>query len=334
MKFKIPLIIGAALIGLGVTTSVVALAIGQFDFDELDGNIISKTYDITGEFTSIDVDLNTSDFNIYVSRDDTNKAVCLEKENVTFDIKVENNVLKIVENYEYELNLLPLSRKTDVSLFVSKDVYESLNIVSSTGDVDISDTFTFTDVNIDITTGDVSFTSKATNNINIKATTGDVDVYKATANNLTIDVSTGDVEIIESNLTGNINVELTTGDLEVDIISCNDFKCKTTTGDKELSNVTCNNINIQTTTGSTKLDNVIASGDMNIKSGSGDITFSYSDAKNIYVESTSGDVSGTITSDKVFNATSTSGNVKVPFSTTGGICQIKTTSGDIKISIE
>lgn len=34
MKFKIPLIIGAALVGLGVTTSVVALAIGQFDFDE------------------------------------------------------------------------------------------------------------------------------------------------------------------------------------------------------------------------------------------------------------------------------------------------------------
>lgn len=334
MKLRVPLIIGASLIGVGLITSVSVLAIKQFDFKGFDSNVVSKTYDITEEFTSIDVDLTSSDFNIYLSNDGTNKAVCLEKENITFEVKVEENTLKIIEHYDYEFSLLPSFTEIDVSLFVSKDVYETLNVLTTSGDVNITDSFTFNDVNIDVTTGDVLFDAKANNNIQIKSTTGDIGLYKVMGNNLTVNVSTGDVDIVESKLTGNVDIKVTTGDIEIEDLSCNDLKCKSTTGDRELSDITCNNINIESTTGMSKLDNVVASGDINIKSGSGDITLEHSDAKNIYIEATSGDVSGTILTDKIFNASSTSGDVRVPSSNTGGICQIKTTSGDINISIK
>ena len=55
---------------------------------------------------------------------------------------------------------------------------------------------------------------------------------------------------------------------------------------------------------------------------------------NIYVETDTGDVRGTILTSKIFFAKSDTGDEDVPETTTGGICRIKTDTGDIKIRIK
>jgi cytoskeletal protein RodZ len=65
----------------------------------------------------------------------------------------------------------------------------------------------------------------------------------------------------------------------------------------------------------------------------GDVTFEGSDAASIKVETSSGDVTGTLLSDKIFRYKANTGRVELPQTTTGGVCDITTDTGDIIIRI-
>lgn len=78
---------------------------------------------------------------------------------------------------------------------------------------------------------------------------------------------------------------------------------------------------------------VIAEGEFDIKSDTGDVKFSDSDAEEIYAETDTGDVTGTLCSEKIFQTHSDTGDIHVPDSLTGGRCKITTDTGDIEIRI-
>jgi DUF4097 and DUF4098 domain-containing protein YvlB len=52
------------------------------------------------------------------------------------------------------------------------------------------------------------------------------------------------------------------------------------------------------------------------------------------LKTTSGSVKGSLLTPKIFYTDTTSGSVDVPRSTEGGLCEIQTTSGSIRITIE
>ena len=53
MKIKKIIIISVILIVVGIATAFTGLAIAGFNFGELDGSVISKTYDIDSNFESV-----------------------------------------------------------------------------------------------------------------------------------------------------------------------------------------------------------------------------------------------------------------------------------------
>ena len=65
----------------------------------------------------------------------------------------------------------------------------------------------------------------------------------------------------------------------------------------------------------------------------GDVTLEDADASRIKIETTTGDVTGNILTDKIIFADATTGNIDIPRLTSGGRCDISTTTGDIKITI-
>ena len=66
----------------------------------------------------------------------------------------------------------------------------------------------------------------------------------------------------------------------------------------------------------------------------GDIELDGCDAPELYFESSTGDVEGTLYSAKQFITSSKTGDIHVPRSDSdGGICEIKTATGDIEIRI-
>ena len=63
------------------------------------------------------------------------------------------------------------------------------------------------------------------------------------------------------------------------------------------------------------------------------MTFKDSDANTIDIEATTGNVTGNLLSDKTFDVKSNTGRVNVP-ETTGPICKIRTSTGDIVLTIK
>ena len=69
-----------------------------------------------------------------------------------------------------------------------------------------------------------------------------------------------------------------------------------------------------------------------MEGSTGDVIMDGFDAENIYITLSTGDVTGTILSSKFFIANSDTGDVEVPKTREGGVCEIKVSTGDIKIS--
>ena len=99
-----------------------------------------------------------------------------------------------------------------------------------------------------------------------------------------------------------------------------------------MNNVSCNKFDIKISTGKTKLTNVLVTTDFTLNGSTGDVLFDSFDALNIYVDITTGDVKGTILTEKIFNAKSGTGKVNVPETYSGGVCKVRTSTGNIILS--
>ena len=102
-------------------------------------------------------------------------------------------------------------------------------------------------------------------------------------------------------------------------------------GSVSLAHITSGELTARTTSGSIRLNDVLAEKSLFVKSTSGGVALSGCDGGAIKITTVSGSITGTLLSDKVFMTRTISGSVRVPDSTTGGTCEIRTTSGDIDI---
>ena len=115
----------------------------------------------------------------------------------------------------------------------------------------------------------------------------------------------------------------------------------TTSGDYAFNNVQCDSATLHTTTGKYNLNDFIVTGGLNtdrpnldISGTSSDVTFKNCDAHYIKVKTTTGDIKGNLLTKKKFDAQTTTGYSLVDNDRTADdICYIRTTTGDIDISV-
>ena len=113
---------------------------------------------------------------------------------------------------------------------------------------------------------------------------------------------------------------------EVDIIS--------TSGDIDFSYASPSKVYLKTTSGDIDLNKVNVSGHTELESVSGDIGILNSDAASFKIKTVSGNVEAEISSSKKFVTDTVSGNILVPDSDeNAGLCDIRTTSGDVIVII-
>ena len=106
-----------------------------------------------------------------------------------------------------------------------------------------------------------------------------------------------------------------------------------TTGAVRMQDVSCGSLASSGDTGSITLKDVVAAGDIWIERSTGHVAFEACDAEELHVKTDTGCVTGSLLSDKIFFAQSDVGSVNVPKTTTGGICEITTDTGAIKITV-
>ncbi len=313
------LIVAASLFITGLALAVLGVA-----FMDTNSHFISKnnyrslTVDVSNEFKSVSVLATTCDIIFEASPDNTTWISAQIPESSDIESFVEDGTLhvRVKDNRKwYDFIGISIGAESPrVVVYLPKGEYEKLDIHVTTGDFGVGEEHSFTSLSFEASTGDAVIFSPVGESLYAKVTTGDIRVGNASYALMELKATTGDIKIENVPNSGKITA-------------------KTGSGKVTLSSIHANEIDIETTTGDIDLEGVIASAVTRIKATSGDVEFEAFDSAEIYIKVTTGDVEGELLSSKVFITDTTTGDVRVPYSTEGGVCDIKTTTGNITISL-
>ncbi|MBR6071216.1 MAG: DUF4097 family beta strand repeat protein [Acholeplasmatales bacterium] len=295
-KFVIIISILLLISGAGLTV----FAYKRNEFKNTGGNEVIKNYDFEENIENINIDVETTDVIIKYVEGTKCKIECIEKEKVYHSVAVKDNVLTVNQNdtrkwYQKYIFNFDFRFNYKVTISLPKATCNNLVIKTSTGDVKLESGLTYNDVKINGSTGDVVISDTNMKSLNVETSTG--------------------------------NFTLKNAKIDGDIIY------NSSTGDVKLEKVNSNNITLKTSTGDVTFNETIAKENIEIKSSTGDVSFTDSDANTLNIATSTGDVEGTLLTEKTFHTETSNGYVKVPQGTTGGSCTIKTSTGDIIISV-
>lgn len=296
---KILIITGAALAAAGLFITFGALAALNFDFTKMNTikNFETNTYKLDEPFTDITIKGAECNIRFYPSESNSCQVVCKENDKIFHNVSIENNTLTVTrtDSRKWYEHLGIYWDNAELYIYLPQSEYKTLDITSVSGDIEIPDSFSFTEAKVHNTSGDVNFQASVKNDLFIKTVSGKIYADGARAESL--------------------NIYSTSGKLHI-------------------NDVTAGNLEAQSTSGSITLSKALVSGDMHIKNVSGKVRLEDCDAGSLLIKTVSGDVSGTLLTEKRFLTETTSGDVDVPKSSSGGKCEVQTTSGDIYITIE
>lgn len=295
----IALIVATACTVTGLCLSAAAFIGIGFDLRKLN-NTQPRTnrHTVTDEFSGIDIQAVEADISLLPAEDNVCRVVCEETDKITHTVAVTNGKLTVTHQDSrrwYERIFHFSFRKLSVSVYLPAGEYKKLAIKTVSGDVSVSASLRF---------ADAAFSS----------TSGSITCAAQTKGSLTASTVSGDITLSEH----------TGGPLSV----------STTSGEISLRDINASTISVNTTSGDMALTDVVANGLLEAQSVSGEQSFTRTDAGSLALSSVSGNLTVTLLSDKDFSYNTASGHVSLPRSIAGaGTCKIKTTSGNIRISI-
>ena len=311
------LIAAVSLIVVGSLIFGGVMAMLKWDFAGLStGQYETNEYEIKESFSSISIDSDTADIVLVPSQGETVSVVCHEEKNRNHTVTVENGTLliKVVDTRKWYEHIGIHFEKTKITLSLPSGEYDSLSIRSATGAVNIPSDFQFQSMDVSQSTGSVTSRASVLGNVKIATTTGSICLENASLASLELSVSTGSVRISNLQCAG-------------------DAVIRTTTGSVEVRDMTCRNMTTDGSTGSVSLCRVIAAEAFSIERSTGSVRFEDADAAEIFVKTSTGSVVGSLRSEKLFLASSNTGSVDVPATEAGGRCEIKTSTGNIRITV-
>lgn len=311
------LIIAVCLVILGMAVLGWTACSMGWDFSKLDaGRYETNIYEMKEEFSNISINTDTANIVFAPSDDENCKVVCYEEKNMKHSVSAADGVLmvNVVDTRKWYEHISWFA-SPKIIVYLPETQYSSLIIEEKTGDIEIPKDFRFVSIDISVSTGNVKSYACVTEAINITTSTGDVCVEDVSAGTLDLSASTGKITAS-------------------DIICEGDVRIVVSTGKTIASDIQCKNLTSTGSTGDISLRNVIATQKLSIMRSTGDVKFDGCDAAEIFVETKTGGVTGTLLSEKIFITKTSTGDMDVPHTTTGGKCEITTSTGNIKLQIK
>lgn len=349
---KIALLLAVGLILCGGLIASLGLYAEQKRWEEkVSQPYLEESRDVIESFSRIALDTSVYDVTFKRSIGGVCRVTYSTSNQIDCKVSVENDTLLIEEKHHY--SYLNLMDSPTLTIELPETSYDSLYVVSSTGDLDVPAAFSFGDLSYESDTGDVTVLAEIKDSLEISTDTGYITVADASVGRMEIETDTGDISLRnlavqdEVDLSGDTcevraeNVSARTFELEV---STGDTICKdltvehklsmeSSTGHKELSSVRCYNLVLSATTGKTVLQDVVAEGSAVLTADTGDVELNGFDAAEIGITTSTGDVSGYFLTDKIIFAKSDTGDIDVEEAITGGKCRVTTSTGDISLRI-
>ena len=311
------LVIAAALILVGGLIFGGAMMYMGWDFTKLSTDRYeTRTHTVTEAFSSVSVEARTADVTLLPSEDGECRVVCYEAEKQTHAVTATNGVLTVELHDErkwYERIGIQLGTPR-ITVYLPQSEYELLSVEASTGRVEIPKGFCFQRIAATVSTGDVSVAASVSETLTVSTTTGSIHVSELSAGAIALSVSTGRVTVSDVSCEGRLSVDVSTGRATLTDVACGSFLSEGDTGDVMLTGV-------------------IAEASLSVERSTGKVRLERCDAAEIMIETDTGDVDGTLLSEKIFLVETDTGSVDVPRTTAGGICEITTDTGDVRIRI-
>ena len=353
-------VIGLVLFLAGLVICTAAYAALGFDFRNLDNHEYHDvTYTAEGAFTGIEIDETVADVYLLRAEDDVFRVECFEPAEEPHTVKIADGTLRIMayERENWWLRFLDFRfRTTTVKVYLPEEIFDAVATIvidNDTGDVVLAEGFHLSSLEIENDTGDTKLSgADISGSAHLKASTGSITAKNVTATQLSAKVSTGSITLenvtLAENLsaeaqTGNIrllgvsapagvNVKTSTGSSTLTDISCGSVNAIASTGSITLNGINCGNIDLKADTGRISLTDVDAQGILTAKTSTGSIKFDSVGAFEMHIKSDTGSVTGSVRGQMYYDAKSDTGHVEVPNTRTGGLCEIKTDTGSIKIT--
>lgn len=315
---KILLVVAGVLSALGAIALVASLALNQWNFRGWNtAKYETRTVEIKEPFRSISIRSATEDVEFAVSDDGGCRIVFCEPENETHTAAVTGETL-CIERMETGRSVGVFSLFSDetpkITVYLPQTDYASLVLEASTGDVLIPREFTFSTVDVTVSTGNVACYASVSGKLGVVTSTGGIRVEDSAVGELSLSVSTGTVEVRSVACAGTLCVDVSTGKAQ-------------------LTDVACAALRSTGSTGSITLTRMTAAGELKIERSTGDVRFEQCDAGELEIRTDTGAVTGSLLTEKIFVVRSDTGHIDVPETTTGGVCKITTDTGDIRIRV-
>ena len=363
-SFWISLFVAGACILAGLACIYVGHILGGHKNMTLidDRNMITVNHDAEGDFDRIRIDVIAANVELIPSEDEKCHVITKDSEYVEYTVYVVEDTLMIRATdtrawYERLFTGSVSDRSVEVAL--PREEYKSLDVKTVSGRVNVNVRYTFSeDVTLTSTSGTIGTAAAISGHLEMYATSGNL-YARGFLNTVTARCVSGKISLGGKTVDGDCTVasadlETTSGSIVVtkatlqsltaqtgsgsvifeDLAVNEAISAETTSGSIRMNRVTCDSLNAETTSGRIKLTDTVASGHIRAKTGSGAIRLERADAASLSLRTTSGSVTGSLATPKVFYTDTTSGSVDVPKSTEGGLCEIKTTSGSIRLTIE
>lgn len=315
---KVWLTIATVLVVLGVLIFGVVMTINHWDFSRL-GTVKyeTNTYEFDEAFRDLSIHTDAADLLFVPSDDETCKVVCYERQMMHHTVEVKNGTLYIRAvdaNAWYESIGITLETPK-ITVYLPQREYSALSIDGSVGTVELPDAFSFESVEISGDTASILCRASVSKQLKIKLDVGDIQLENLSAGSLNLTSDTGDVSVTSVTCAKEIQVEVDTGSARLTDVQCGSLTAIADTGDLLLEQVT-------------------ATDAMTLQSEVGAVQFDGCDAGELYIVTDTGDVTGTLLSEKVFLVESDTGDIDVPKTVTGGVCEIRTDTGDVQITLK
>ena len=270
-------------------------------------------YSVNEPFADIHIDTHEMNIEFILSEDGTCSVDSAVTEKFYPNVTVRDGVLTVTTVDERTwVDRLMMSADQPMQIRLPGTAYRTLSVESHTGDVTVDSRFSFDNVQITASTGDVTCGASTENAIEITASTGDITLENVKAEELWLVVSTGRIAVKGAEIQKGVLLTVSTGKLEIDGLSCESLTSTGSTG-----RVTLRNLDVEHA--------------LWIERSTGDVNFENVGAETITVHTETGDVTGTLRSAFYFVTETNTGKVRVPDTHSGGRCEIKTSTGDIRI---
>lgn len=254
------------LIALFITGAVfvtAGLVMTGGDFTKI-GAAFSRDEDYTlvekvGEqpFSNLKVSLKNANIEVYPHEDENYKIAYYNSEYDTKEVLVENNQLKIVQNYNYNqwFNFKFTSKKVmTIKLYMPSTFDGETDIHTNSGDIALNNLLV-KNLNVVVSSGDITLNKiNVEEDINLAASSGEIEAQDINAKQLFVSSNSGEVEIENALVSSLIEVESVSGDIELQETSTEEVRLSANSGRILLNQVNANKYEVETTSGNIRMN--------------------------------------------------------------------------------